>query len=161
LPIEEESEALGLVVDTATPMRLSATVPTEPAQPRMMARLSGTQLKAMATSGGFSVDDSTGNRMIHALEATLATLETRWADLEKLQHNPPMSESPAARWVSKHMVDTAADADGLLTQLQTARREIPVYVEAIQLAKRTFRETETGVRGQLHGIRREIDPGEA
>jgi len=127
----------------------------------MMARLSGTQLKAMATTGGFAVDDTTGNRMIHALEAALQTLETRWADLEKLQHNPPMSETPAARWVAKHMVDTASDADGLLTQLQTARREIPVYLEAIQLAKRAYRETETGVRTQLHGIRREIDPGEA
>jgi len=158
LPNAEESEALGLVVDPVTPMRLAATAPT---QPHMMARLSGTQLKAMATSGGFSVDDSTGNRMIHALEAALETLETRWADLEKLQHDPPLSESPAARWVSRHMVDTAADADGLLTQLRTARREIPAYIEAIQLAKRTYRDTDTGVRGQLRGIRREIDPGEA
>lgn len=161
MPNAEESEALGLVVDPVTPMRLAATVPAQPAEPRMMARLSGTQLKAMATSGGFSVDDSTGNRMIHALEAALETLETRWADLEKLQHDPPLSESPAARWVSRHMVDTAADADGLLTQLQTARREIPVYIEAIQLAKRTYHDTDTGVRRQLHGIRREIDPGEA
>ena len=161
MPNAEESEALGLVVDPVTPMRLSATVPAQPAEPRMMARLSGTQLKAMATSGGFSVDDSTGNRMIHALEAALETLETRWADLEKLQHDPPLSESPAARWVSRHMVDTASDADGLLTQLRTARREIPVYIEAIQLAKRTYRDTDTGVRAQLHGIRREIDPGEA
>ncbi|MGB3442658.1 MAG: hypothetical protein WBA97_28275 [Actinophytocola sp.] len=153
MPNTEESEPLGAVA----PMRLSSAVPAEP---HMVARLSGTQLKAMATSGGFSVDDTTGNRMIHALEAALETLETRWADLEKLQHDPPMSESPAARWVGRHMVDTASDAEGLLTQLRTARREIPVYVAAIQLAKRTYRETETGVRGRLHGIRREIDPGE-
>jgi hypothetical protein len=140
-------------------MRLSATVAAQPATP-MVARLSGTQLKAMATNGGFSVDDTTGNRMIHALEAALQTLETRWADLEKLRNNPPMSESPAARWVAKHMVETASDADGLLTQLQTARREIPVYVEAIRLAKRAYRETDTGARGRLHRIRREIDPEE-
>lgn len=161
MPNAEESEPLGLLVDPVMPMRLSAPVPAQPAEPRMVARLSGTQLKAMATTGGFAVDDTTGNRMIHALEAALETLETRWADLEKLQHTPPMSESPAARWVAKHMVDTASDADGLLTQLRTARREIPVYIEAIQLAKRAYRETETGVRGQLRGIRREIDPGEA
>lgn len=161
MPNAEESERLGVVADPVTPMRLSATVPAQPAEPPMMARLSGTQLKAMATNGGFSVDDTTGNRMIHALEAALQTLETRWADLEKLQHNPPMSESPAARWVAKHMVDTASDADGLLTQLRTARREIPAYIEAIQLAKRTYRETETGVRTQLQGIRRELTPGEA
>lgn len=142
-------------------LRLSATVPAEQATPRLMARLSGTQLKAMATTGGFAVDDSTGNRMIHALEAALETLETRWADLEKLQQHPPLSESPAARWVSRHMVDTAADADGLLTQLRTARREIPLYVEAIQLAKRAFRETETGVGTRMHAVRRELDPGEA
>ena len=158
MPNAEESEALA---EAVAPMRLAATLPVEPARPHMMARLSGTQLKAMATTGGFAVDDSTGNRMIHALEAALETLETRWADLEKLQQHPPMSESPAARWVAKHMVDTASDADGLLTQLRTARREIPLYVEAIQLAKRAYRETETGVRTQLRGIRREIDPGEA
>lgn len=157
MPNAEESERLGVVTDPATPMRLSASVPATP----MMARLSGTQLKEMATSGGFSVDDTTGNRMIHALEAALQTLETRWADLEKLRHDPPMSESPAARWVAKHMVDTASDADGLLTQLQTARREIPVYIEAIQLAKRAYREAETGARGRLQQIRREIDPEEA
>lgn len=161
MPIPEESETLGVVVDPLMPTRLSATVPTQPAEPRMMARLSGTQLKAMATTGGFTVDDTTGNRMIHALEAALETLETRWADLEKLQHDPPLSESPAARWVSKHMVDTAADAEGLLTQLRTARREIPVYVEAIQLAKRTFRETETGAGSRLHRVRGELNPGEA
>lgn len=160
MPIPEESEALGVVVDPVTPTRLSATVAAQPAEPRMMARLSGTQLKAMATSGGFTVDDTTGNRMIHALEAALETLETRWADLEKLQHDPPLSESPAARWVSKHMVDTASDADGLLTQLRTARREIPVYVEAIQLAKRTYREAETGVGRRLHQVRGELTPGE-
>ncbi len=152
----EETEAV-----LATPMRLAETVAVQPAQPHMMARLSGTQLKAMATTGGFAVDDSTGNRMIHALEAALATLETRWADLEKLQHQPPMSESPAARWVARHMVDTASDADGLLTQLRTARREIPLYIEAIQLAKRTYRETDTEAGTQLRGIRHDLDPREA
>lgn len=160
MTIPQEPEALGVVVDPVMPTRMSAMMPAEAEAPRMMARLSGTQLKAMATSGGFTVDDTTGNRMIHALEAALETLETRWADLEKLQHDPPLSESPAARWVSKHMVDTASDADGLLTQLQTARREIPLYVEAIQLAKRTYRETETGAGSRLHRVRGELTPGE-
>ena len=120
----------------------------------MTSQLASKQLMRMATTGGFSVDDSTGNRMILALEATLEALETRWADLEKLQHNPPMSESPAARWVGRHMVDTATDADGLLTQLRIARKEIPAYIEAIQLAKRTYKEAETGVIHQHHEVRR-------
>jgi hypothetical protein len=126
----------------------------------MVGRLSGPQLKEMAANGGFAVDDNTGNRMIHALESALGTLESRWAELEKLQYHPPMSESPAARWVARHMVDTASDEDGLLTQLRTARREIPVYVEAIQLAQRTYRESETRTGQELHGIRRGIGPGE-
>lgn len=126
----------------------------------MMARLSGTQLKAMATSRGFAVDEHTGNRMIQALDAALGALEARWAELEKFQHDPPMSESPTARWVGRRMVDTASDADGLLTQLRAARSEFPLYVEAIQLAKRTYSETETGVGERLHGLRRELSPGE-
>jgi hypothetical protein len=157
LPIAEESEPFGRVVNLVASTRMRATVPAEP---RMAARLSGTQLKAMATNGGFAVDDNTGNRMIHALEAALATLESRWAELEKLQQHPPMSESPAARWVARHMVATASDADGLLTQLRTARREIPAYIEAIQLAKGTYREAETRNGQELHGIRRGIGLGE-
>lgn len=125
-----------------------------------MARLSGGQLKEMATSGGFVVDETTGNRMIRALEAALDTLESRWADLEKLQQNPPLSDSPTARWVARHMVDTASDADGLLTQLRAARAEIPTYIEAIQLAKRTYGDKETGIGQEFHGIRRWLDAGE-
>jgi hypothetical protein len=127
----------------------------------MMARLSGGQLKAMATNGGFAVDENTGNRMIEALQDALDALESRWAELEKLQQNPLMSESPTARWVSKHMVDTASDADGLLTQLRAARTEFPTYVEAIQLAKRTYQEKETGSSQEFHGLSRRIDAREA
>jgi hypothetical protein len=132
----------------------------EPAQGATLMRSSSVQLKALARSGGFAVDEDTGNRMIEALQAAMDALERRWPDLEKFQHAPPMSDSPAARWVAKHMVDTATDADGLLTQLRAARNEFPAYVEAIQLAKRAYREQETGVRRELRVTHRLLERGE-
>jgi hypothetical protein len=112
------------------------------AAPMMAARvgLAGTQLKRMAQQGGFAVDDSTGNEMIRSLEGVIDSLEERWSALTKLQQSPPMSGTATARWVSGHMLGTATDAQGLLTQLQAARAEFPTYVEAIELAKRNYRE---------------------
>jgi hypothetical protein len=151
LPPAEEP-VLGRRVDQlAEPARLGTLVP----QPAEMVR-SSVQLKRMASSGGFAVDETTGNRMIETLEAALDSLETRWAELEKLQQNPPMSDSPAARWVAKHMVDTATDQDGLLTQLVAARREIPTYIEAIQLAKRSYEEQDTAVCQTMKVIRDDL-----
>lgn len=130
------------------------------AEPATLERNSGVRLRALARSGGFAVDEDTGNRMIEALRAALDSLEARWPELAKLQHVPPMSDSPAARWVARHMVDTATDADGLLTQLQAARREFPAYVEAIQLAKRAYRDQETTTDREFTAMRRLIGPGE-
>src|SRR5262245_14983100 len=118
------------------------------------------ELRAMAVTGGFAVDDDTGNRMIQALQATLDSLEARGASLEKLQHNPPMSESPTARWAARHMVETATDPDGLLTQLNTARREIPTYVEAIRLAQRSYREREHVRVREFRKVENVPHPGE-
>ncbi|HEX6351408.1 hypothetical protein [Actinophytocola sp.] len=126
-----------------------------------LSALSGRRLKELATSGGFAIDDNTGNRMIEALEAAIEALESRWSELVKLQETPPMSETPAARWVAQHMVDTAADADGLLTQLNAARTEFPTYVEAIELAKRTYREAETASSQEFTGLRDRLDTTEA
>jgi hypothetical protein len=118
------------------------TSPTETA--RLMPRvvLSGARLKSMAQSGGFAVDDATGDRMIQSLEAVIDTLDQRWQALVKLQQAPPMSTTAAARWVSDHMMNTATDAQGLLTQLQQARTEFPTYIEAIKLAKRNYQTRE-------------------
>jgi hypothetical protein len=115
-------------------------------------KMSGMQLKELAVSGGFAIDDSTGNRMIEALESAIEALESRWSELMKLQENPLMSDTPAARFVARHMVDTASDADGLLTQLQAARAEFPTYVEAIELAKRTYRDREADAGQEFSGI---------
>jgi hypothetical protein len=130
-------------------------------EPLTLTRDSSRQLQSLARSGDFAVDEETGNRMIEALRAALDTLEARWPDLEKFQHFPPMSDSPAARWVAKHMVDTATDADGLLTQLQAARAEFPAYMEAIELAKRAYREQEATNNQEFRSMRRLLEPGEA
>lgn len=97
--------------------------------------------------------------MISALEAALDSLESRWAELEKLQRNPPMSDSPAARWAARHMVDTATDQDGLLTQLRAVRTEIPAYVTAIRLAKRSYQEQETVISQDFTAFRHDLGPG--
>jgi hypothetical protein len=115
-----------------------AKAPAAPVLPRV--GLSGAQLKTMARQGGFAVDDTTGDRMIQSLEGVIDSLTARWNALVKLTQAPPMSTTATARWVSDHMVNTAIDAQGLLTQLQQARDEFPTYVEAIKLAKKNYRE---------------------
>ncbi|WP_037365105.1 hypothetical protein [Amycolatopsis orientalis] len=100
------------------------------------------QLKTLAERGSFAVDDSTGDKMIAALEGVVDALQARWNALEKVGVAPAMSKSPAGQFVSKHMAETARDAQGLLTQLQAARDEFPTYVEAIKLAKKNYKERE-------------------
>lgn len=116
--------------------------------------LAGAQLKEMAKQGGFAVDDTTGNEMIRSLQGVIDSLEERWNALVKLQQAPPMSATATARWVSGHMVGTATDEKGLLTQLQAARAEFPAYVEAIELAKRNYRERDEESQQTL----KRIDP---
>ncbi|WP_033293513.1 hypothetical protein [Amycolatopsis jejuensis] len=108
--------------------------------------LAGRQLKVLAEQGSFAVDDSTGDKMIESLEGVVDALQARWDALQKLGNHPEMSQTPAARWVAGHMVATASDNQGLLTQLQAARDEFPTYVEAIKLAKKNYRERESGTR---------------
>jgi hypothetical protein len=114
--------------------------------------LSGVRLKEMAVSGSFAVDDSTGNRMIQSLEGVIDSLTARWATLAKVGQTPPMSTTSTAQWVSGHMVNTATDDRGLLTQLQQARDEFPTYIEAIKLAKQNYRETEDTSEQRLRTI---------
>ncbi|GAA1247907.1 hypothetical protein GCM10009676_37670 [Prauserella halophila] len=114
--------------------------------------LSGRELKQMATDGGFAVDETTGNRMISALEDILETLNNRWATLSKLETSPPLSATSTAKWVAQHTVNTAADEHGLLTQLRQAKAELPQYIEAIREAKRRYSDTESGTRGELESF---------
>lgn len=100
--------------------------------------LSGVELKAMAANGGFAVDETTGDRMIQALQGIIDTLEARWSALQQFQQAPPMSTTATAKWVSDVMVRTATDERGLLTQLQQAKAELPTYIEAIKLAKANY-----------------------
>jgi hypothetical protein len=100
--------------------------------------LSGVELKALAADGGFAVDETTGDRMIQALQDIIDTLEARWSALQQFQQAPPMSTTATAKWVSDVMVRTATDERGLLTQLQQAKTELPAYIEAIKLAKANY-----------------------
>ncbi|WP_418189837.1 hypothetical protein [Amycolatopsis orientalis] len=118
--------------------------------------LEGTRLRQMAKQGSFAVDESTGEEMIRSLQGVIDSLEERWSALTKLQQSPPMSNTATARWVSGHMQGTATDAQGLLTQLQAARAEFPAYVEAIELAKRNYRERDEENQRTLKRIDTEI-----
>ncbi|MEV6896703.1 hypothetical protein [Amycolatopsis sp. NPDC051372] len=115
-------------------------------------QLSGTELKRLAQTGSFAVDDTTGNQMIEALEGVIDTLQARWDALQKLGAAPAMSSTATGRWVSNHMLNTASDAQGLLTQLQAARDEFPTYVEAIKLAKQNYSNTEAGTRDTINRL---------
>lgn len=127
-------------------------VGTEVAEETVRARtrmLSGVELKRLVADGGFTVDETTGERMIKALEDMIDALNARWAALEKLGASPPLSTTATARWVAQHTMHTASDDRGLLTQLQRAREELPQYVEAIREAKRRYADTESSARGAL------------
>ena len=126
--------------------------PAEKAVATARVGLAGKQLKELAQQGGFAVDDSTGNEMIRSLQGVIDSLEERWNALAKLTGAPPMSSTATARWVSQHMVGTATDAQGLITQLNAARAEFPAYVEAIELAKRNYSEREQDNRQTLTRI---------
>lgn len=127
----------------------------KPAQPVQARMLSGVQLKQMAVRGSFAVDDSTGNRLIQSLEGVIDSLSARWTALAKVGQTPPLGTSSTAQWVSGHMVNTATDDHGLLTQLQQARAEFPTYIEAIKLAKQNYQETEDSSEQRIKSIRPE------
>ena len=114
--------------------------------------LAGAQMKRLATTGGFAIDETTGNELIAALEGVLQTLEARWATLQRFRDSPALSDTATGQWVSAHMVATAADASGLLTQLEQARAEFPGYIEAIRQAKRNYQSREEETRAQLTAI---------
>lgn len=114
--------------------------------------LLGGQLKRLALSGGFAIDDATGDQLIKALEGVLESLERRWANLQRLHDAPAMSRTATGQWVSAHMVNTAADEHGLVTQLQAARQEFPTYIEAIKLAKKNYKSREETTRDTLTSL---------
>ncbi|HEY3471045.1 MAG TPA: hypothetical protein VGL47_38315 [Amycolatopsis sp.] len=114
--------------------------------------LAGAQMKRLAQSGGFAVDDTTGNQLIEALEGVLESLEARWAALQRLHDAPAMSRTATGQWVSAHMQNTAGDEHGLLTQLQAARQEFPTYIEAIKLAKQNYKTREETTRATLTSL---------
>jgi hypothetical protein len=122
---------------------------------RVHSALSGAQLKALAVSGGFAVDETTGDRMIQALEGIIDTLTSRWSALQQFAQPPQLSTTATAQWVAGHMVNTATDGRGLLTQLQQARDELPTYIEAIKLAKQNYRsrDEETSTRLARFNVR--------
>ncbi|MFJ1759952.1 hypothetical protein ACIOD2_06505 [Amycolatopsis sp. NPDC088138] len=111
--------------------------------------LAGAQLKRLAQSGSFAVDDTTGNRLIESLEGVLESLEARWSALQRLNDKPALSRTAVGMWVSGHMVNTAADDHGLVTQLQAARQEFPTYIEAIKLAKQNYQSREEETRATI------------
>ncbi|OLT38735.1 hypothetical protein BJF85_08640 [Saccharomonospora sp. CUA-673] len=111
--------------------------------------LSGRELKDLAESGQFSVDDSTGERMIQAFEDIVDALEERWSTIEKLARSPELSSTQTAQWVARHTVNTASDEQGLLTQLRQARAELPQYIEAIREAKRRYTDTDASTKSTL------------
>jgi hypothetical protein len=137
--------------DSAPLQAVSQPAPSQAeSQPMAQRRvLSGVELKTLASKGGFAVDENTGNRMIQALQGVLDSLEARWSSLQQFQQRPPVSTTATAQWVAGHMLNTATDGQGLLTQLQQARAEFPTYIEAINLAKSNYREQDETTQTKL------------
>lgn len=129
-------------VESSAAQWASAAQPAEPASAGWAPVLSGKRMTDLAKSGSFAVDEGTGDKMISALQGVIDSLQARWDALQRVGELPMMSQSAAGRWVAGHMVATASDSQGLLTQLRAARDEFPSYIEAIELAKKTYRERE-------------------
>jgi len=147
----EETAATAQALQAAMQMQAAAT-PEAKTMAAVRVGLAGAQLKRLAQSGGFAIDDTTGNQLIKALEGVLESLEARWATLQRLHDAPAMSRTATGQWVSAHMVSTAADEHGLVTQLQAARQEFPTYIEAIKLAKKNYQSREENTRATLAAI---------
>ncbi|MGW3966617.1 hypothetical protein ACWED2_42845 [Amycolatopsis sp. NPDC005003] len=147
----EETAAVAQALQ-ATKQMASTADPQLKAMDAVRVGLAGAQLKRLAESGGFAIDDTTGNQLIEALEGVLESLEQRWANLQRLHDAPAMSRTAAGQWVSAHMVSTAADEHGLVTQLQAARQEFPTYIEAIKLAKQNYKSREETTQQTLTSL---------
>ncbi|MEU4524282.1 hypothetical protein AB0F52_36870 [Amycolatopsis sp. NPDC024027] len=147
----EETAATTQALQAAVQMQTAAT-PEAKTMAALRVGLAGAQLKRLAQSGGFAIDDTTGNQLIEALEGVLESLEQRWANLQRLHDAPAMSRTATGQWVSAHMVSTAADEHGLVTQLQAARQEFPTYIEAIRLAKKNYKSREETTRTTLTSL---------
>jgi hypothetical protein len=147
----EETAATTQALQAAVQMQTTAT-PEAKTMAAVRVGLAGAQLKRLAQSGGFAIDDTTGNQLIEALEGVLESLEQRWANLQRLHDSPAMSRTATGQWVSAHMVSTAADEHGLVTQLQAARQEFPTYIEAIRLAKKNYKSREETTRTTLTSL---------
>ena len=142
--------------ESAEPLLAASKTGPAAAPEGVVARLSGTELRSMAKSGGFAVDEQTGDRITEALNGILNTLEQRWERLQTVGRDPQLSSTPAARFVASHMVATAGDERGLLTQLQLAREEFPQYIEAVELAKRNYAEQELATRDTFSALNPEL-----
>ncbi|WP_236795139.1 hypothetical protein [Amycolatopsis sp. GM8] len=136
--------------DTAAATARSMATATAPLASKRL--LSGVELKTMAVNGSFAVDESTGERMIQALQGIIDSLEARWSALQGFQESPKMSTTATAQWVSSLMVNTATDDKGLLTQLQQAKAELPTYIEAINLAKSNYQNQDRDTGTTLHRV---------
>jgi len=147
----EETEATAQALQATMQMQAAAT-PEAKMMATVRVGLAGTELKRLAQTGGFAIDDTTGNQLIEALEGVLESLEQRWANLQRLHDAPAMSRTATGQWVSAHMVSTAADDQGLVTQLQAARQEFPTYIEAIKLAKKNYKSREETTRTTLTSL---------
>ncbi|MEV6447934.1 MULTISPECIES: hypothetical protein [unclassified Amycolatopsis] len=147
----EETAATTQALQAAVQLQNAAT-PEAKTMAAVRVGLAGAQLKRLAQSGGFAIDDTTGNQLIEALEGVLESLEQRWANLQRLHDAPAMSRTATGQWVSAHMVSTAADEHGLVTQLQAARQEFPTYIEAIRLAKKNYKSREETTRTTLTSL---------
>ncbi|MGW5720345.1 hypothetical protein ACWEVP_29540 [Amycolatopsis sp. NPDC003865] len=147
----EETQAVAQALQATAQMQTAAD-PAQKAMAAVRVGLAGAQLKRLAQTGGFAIDDTTGNQLIEALEGVLESLEQRWANLQRLHDAPAMSRTATGQWVSAHMVNTAADENGLVTQLQAARQEFPTYIEAIKLAKKNYKSREETTRATLTSL---------
>lgn len=146
---EKEEKAMADETPRLTEDRIPATPVEGEKVEAFRPMLSGKKMMDMARTGSFAVDDTTGEKMIQALEAVVDTLQQRWSALQKVGETPAMSSTATGQWVAQHMSATANDAQGLLTQLQAARDEFPTYIEAIKLAKRNYADRESGTKSTL------------
>lgn len=106
-----------------------------------------------AYSGGFTLTSDHAENLANELQAGLDTISKVLFDTRILEQPPPMTASPAGLFVSKVMHDTANDDQGMRTQLLKAKEELPKYIDALRVAAKRYRETETATEAEIRGLK--------
>lgn len=107
---------------------------------------------ASARAGGFTVSDEFAKPLIAELERLITTVDEIGSS-QLLATAPKMSDSHTAQWISAKMHASAVGELGMLPGLRRAATTmLPKLIEALEITRRRYRETEDQIAGTIRQI---------